>query len=138
MIIYDENEAIAYATDQEIDVNKGPEYNYWVGLQEDNDRGGGFDEIKQLQLGDEFTYLNDELCRNIVEAIKRKGKSEKTPSPLIDWACADFCGFLIQMTMFDEQSAFHQKLYHAYENGGIPCGWKGEFPDGCLLVYSKN
>jgi hypothetical protein len=31
-----------------------------------------------------------------------------------------------------------EKIYQAYLNGGWPCGWRGNFPKGELIVYSAG
>jgi hypothetical protein len=36
IVIYNENEAMEHASDQEIDLNKGPEYEYYIAIQEDD------------------------------------------------------------------------------------------------------
>jgi hypothetical protein len=138
IVIHDETEAIDFATDQDIDLNKGSEYQYWTGIQEMNDRGAGYAEAKQLKLGKEFDSLLDSISKKITTALIQKGENTGIPSQLVDWACADFYLFLSNMTLFERQTKFHQSLYKVYENGGIPCGWKGEFPDGKLLVYSNK
>jgi hypothetical protein len=139
IVIYDEAEAIEYATDQDIDLNKGIEYQYWVGIQEMNDRGNASHEKrKDLKLGKEFTRLLESISTEHTNALSQKGREVKIASPLVDWACGDFYLFLLNMTIFESQSEFHQSLYNVYKNGGIPCGWKGDFPDGELLVYSKQ
>ncbi len=33
---------------------------------------------------------------------------------------------------------FLEKQIEVYKNGGFPCGWKGEFPDGVMVVYSPK
>jgi hypothetical protein len=137
IVIHDEQDAIDYATDQDVDLHKGSEYRYWTEIQEMNDRGAGYDQTKRLQLGNDFDHLLSNTSKKITNALIRRGEKEKVPSPLIDWACTDFYLFLSNMTLFVEQSRFHRALYRAYENGGIPCGWKGNFPAGYLLVYSK-
>jgi hypothetical protein len=139
IVVHDEQEAIAYATDQNIDLNKGSEYQYWTGIQEMNNRGNAAHEkTKRLRLGIDFDLLADNISKGITNAISKKGENEKISSPLIDVTCADFYLFLLNMTLFERQSKFHRSLYHAFENGGIPCGWKGEFPKGSLLVYSRK
>jgi hypothetical protein len=155
MVIYDMEEAIAYATDENIGLNKGSEYKCW---REILDRHGkaGRDEVERLQLGDDFTETLNSF--SYADGIQEKGEEEGIPSPLIDLACANFMDFLTGLlfvkssphslfvsffplqidTKFDKLSAFHQKLLKVYKGGGIPCGWKGEFPEGCLIVYSKT
>jgi len=33
------------------------------------------------------------------------------------------------------KSGFYTELLKVYENGNFPCGWKGKWPDGNLLIY---
>lgn len=35
-------------------------------------------------------------------------------------------------------SKFHEDLFLVYKQGFLPCGWKGEYPRGTLLVFGKG
>lgn len=33
---------------------------------------------------------------------------------------------------------FYEKVFKVYKMGGWPCGWKGEYPEGKMIVYLPN
>ena len=33
--------------------------------------------------------------------------------------------------------SFDERLFSIYKAGGYPCGWKGKYPDGQLVVFSR-
>ena len=38
----------------------------------------------------------------------------------------------------ENDKMFLEKQIEVYKNGGFPCGWKGEFPNGVMVVYSPE
>ncbi|MDR0481061.1 MAG: hypothetical protein LBG66_04150 [Gallionellaceae bacterium] len=36
------------------------------------------------------------------------------------------------------QNKLFDRMWEIYSQGGWPCGWKGEYPEGQLVVYSPN
>ena len=33
---------------------------------------------------------------------------------------------------------FYEKVFKVYKMGGWPCGWKGEYMEGKMIVYLPN
>ena len=40
--------------------------------------------------------------------------------------------------IYENDKMFLEKQIEVYKNGGFPCGWKGEFPNGVMVVYSPE
>ena len=38
----------------------------------------------------------------------------------------------------ENDKMFLDKQIEVYKNGGFPCGWKGQFPNGIMVVYSPK
>ena len=38
----------------------------------------------------------------------------------------------------ENDKIFLEKQIEVYKNGGFPCGWKGQFPNGIMVVYSPK
>ena len=38
----------------------------------------------------------------------------------------------------ENDKMFLEKQIEVYKNGGFPCGWKGQFPNGIMVVYSPK
>lgn len=38
----------------------------------------------------------------------------------------------------ENDKMFLEKQIEIYKNGGFPCGWKGQFPNGIMVVYSPK
>lgn len=37
-----------------------------------------------------------------------------------------------------QTDSFDERLYKVYQAGGYPCGWAGSFPEGELIVFSRE
>ncbi len=60
------------------------------------------------------------------------------PEPFIDFVYNDFLTFAAYGVFSKIKDDFIEKQIEVYKNGGFPCGWKGEFPDGVMVVYSPE
>ena len=60
------------------------------------------------------------------------------PEPFIDFVYNDFLTFAAYGIFSKIKDDFIEKQIEVYQNGGFPCGWKGEFPDGVMVVYSPE
>lgn len=57
----------------------------------------------------------------------------------IDEIIQDFIIFTMLPTKNLASNLFYYDLYNVYESGYLPCGWKGHYPLGSLIVYiAKN
>ncbi|WP_152601925.1 MULTISPECIES: hypothetical protein [Burkholderia] len=140
VLVTNEKDAEIFACDQDVDVIKGGEYQYWTGILENNSRTiEQMDLQDSLDLGDEFSLNISEIFDGeLMSALISKGEEFGVSSSIVDVICGNFYIFLVNKTFFDEQLPLADRMYEIYQGGGIPCGWKGEFPDGEILIYSKD
>ncbi|MFH7002186.1 hypothetical protein [Flavobacterium bizetiae] len=65
-----------------------------------------------------------------------KAVREMNLSDFIDFVANDFYNFLLFYTYLDQKIPFIENEISIYEDGGFPCGWKGNFPNGSFVVFS--
>ncbi|MCR6476085.1 hypothetical protein NU688_07950 [Variovorax sp. ZS18.2.2] len=140
ILVSDADDAVIFACDQDVDIIKGVEYQYWTNLLENHARTGDqLEKEESLGLGREFKALSEKIFNEkIIPAISGKGKKLDLPESLIDVAVGNFYIFLMNRVLLEEQSYFDEYLYVVYQKGGIPCGWKGSYPEGSMLVFSVS
>jgi hypothetical protein len=132
--IYDEVQAENYICSQDLE----SPYQYWIGILEENMTLRG--EIWNA-LPNNGKLIIDELSRLSliqVENINKKAKNNLLPFILSGAPCEDFYGFLDDLTFDDRLNSFRENQLRIYSEGGIPCGWKGEYPEGELLVFVRE
>ena len=74
----------------------------------------------------------------LVKKIKENLSIKNFPNEIMGVVCENFGTFFIEYTYLDKLHPFNEKLLDIYKLGGFPCGWRGEFPEGKILIYSKN
>ena len=74
----------------------------------------------------------------MVEKIGRIISIKNLPNEVKGVVCENFSTFFIEYSYFQELHPFSEKLLDIYKIGGFPCGWRGDFPEGEILIYSKN
>ncbi len=51
----------------------------------------------------------------------------------IEW---DMLMIIMSYTYYDYMKpTFYEKILKIYENGNIPCGWKGTYPNSKIIIY---
>lgn len=140
IVIKNPDDAVIFACDQDVDIIKGEEYQYWTNILENHARTDDrVDEKESLGLSREFNDFSEKVFNEkIMSAINKKAEALGIPESLIDVVVGNFFIFLMNRVLLDEQSSFDEVLYAVYEKGGIPCGWKGEYPEGSMLVFSAD
>lgn len=90
-----------------------------------------------------FSWIDRQLLKsNFIEMISKNPQIETIDSNL------DFSSALHELTQRDARILLQcyandhfpfvwERILKVYLNHGFPCGWKGIFPDGNLLVYSR-
>src|SRR3569833_3112775 len=53
----------------------------------------------------------------------------------IDDIDADLCAIAESRALIGKTNEFYEALFRAYISGGWPCGWKGQYPEGKMVVY---
>lgn len=96
--------------------------------EEDYERGGGFEveaELHDLFLGLDpllHDYLDGRDARDVEEEIR-----------------ADFAYVAVSRALTGGAGLrFFELVFAAYRAGGWPCGWRGDYPDGKLIVFARR
>lgn len=124
-----------FAKAQERSWTQDPEDDYaiWSDLREivmskvrgQRNKLSGFNAV-----GQELPKLGDELS-----AIFKKRLVRGPYDAIMDEVASDFYRCAYKRAVLGDQSHFFETLYECYRAGGWPCGWKGEYPEGKLVVY---
>jgi|SRR5581483_430988 len=85
----------------------------------------GFDAASK-----ELPKLGDELS-----AIFKKRLIRGPYDEILDDIASDFYHCAYKRAVFGSGPHFFETLYECYRAGAWPCGWKGEYPAGTLVVY---
>jgi len=56
-------------------------------------------------------------------------------SDVVDDIIADLYNCAFSRAVSGTRNSFFEKIYEVYKKGGWPCGWKGEYPAGLMVVY---
>lgn len=67
-------------------------------------------------------------------------KNLKKGEYIVEFIYVDLYNILSFISSADTQkeSLFLEKQWQVYQNGGFPCGWLGEYPQGEIIVYSPK
>jgi hypothetical protein len=132
--IYDANAAEDFICSQDLQ----PPYQYWIHICEKNMtlRGEIWNSLHNN--GKEVRELLDELSNVHTREIMKKVEYFKFPFLLQNPPCEDFYGFLVDLTFDGHLNSFRENQLRIYREGGQPCGWKGEYPEGELLVFVRE
>lgn len=77
------------------------------------------------------------LMNNIVPELERLQWTLGLPQFVIDSIKFGILGAYMETTYsgMNHKSSFFKELVKVYASGHLPCGWKGKYPKGYLLVY---
>ena len=138
-IISDIDKAVYYSTDQDAqDYDFG--IRYWTEILEFNTNILDSTEVTIAlpDQGRELVRFTSSLSLELVEKIGRIISIKNLPNEVKGVVCENFSTFFIEYSYFQELHPFSEKLLDIYKIGGFPCGWRGDFPKGEILIYSKN
>jgi len=93
--------------------------------------------------GDRFGHWN-ELVREakkiteplVASKIEKTVKNNNLPKIIVDTVNWDILHLLMEAEFADVYPpGFYASQGYWYVHGHFPCGWKGEFPEGILIIY---
>lgn len=84
-------------------------------------------------VNEELPRLGDELHAIVKSRLGRGPQDE-----IMDEVSSDLYHCAYKRAVLGDAPHFFETLYQCYIAGGWPCGWKGEYPAGTLVVYSPN
>ncbi|KPN72865.1 hypothetical protein [Neisseria sp. 74A18] len=70
--------------------------------------------------------------------LQQKEKKDLFPDEFTDFVYNDFLTFAAYRIFSQQKDEFIEQQIEVYQNGGFPCGWKGEYPNGEMVVYSPK
>lgn len=56
----------------------------------------------------------------------------------LDDACANLGACLESRALLAEPHPLYEAIFRIYNNGGWPCGWDGEYPEGRMVVFTAR
>lgn len=102
-----------------------------------------FFEIKNLddQVDEIWRELNeDDLWPYINREVKNRNLRPEHLECIDDFIHNDFLNIIAYKSsgreIDENKKIFLEKQIEVYQNGGFPCGWKGKYPEGEMVVYS--
>ncbi len=139
IIISDQDDAITFATDQDVDYLKGADYRDWTHILEDQDSVYKLLQSKNRFQGEEdFMAIYNKHYEKLNIILFDVCRTVNLSNFLMDCLSAQFYNIFSSSIIYDELPSFSKKLLLVLENGGFPCGWKGDFPEGQLIVYNHK
>lgn len=88
------------------------------------------------QVSEMWTRIDDEIWNHVNFTISEKGLDLGN---MAEFIYVDFINIIAYKTSYQEINQldkwFIEKQIEVYQNGGVPCGWKGMFPDGQMVVF---
>ncbi|GAA0086307.1 hypothetical protein UT300007_27460 [Clostridium sp. CTA-7] len=74
-----------------------------------------------------------EIKENIINNTNEFKLNESEIITQIEW---DMLMIIMAYTYYDYmEPIFYGEILKIYENGNIPCGWKGVYPNGKIIIY---
>ena len=83
----------------------------------------------------EEAIFNSKICNIRVIHPKFKNTYLKQLKEIDNELEADLSFCLISRLIMGKDNYFFEQILKAYVSGGWPCGWKGNYPDGKLILY---
>jgi hypothetical protein len=130
MLIRDFEEAKKNAWSQDLSVGELP----WVDLREREMRNvlkaryelSDFDEVDN-DLGKLVDTLSTVVSKRLRGVFRE----------VVDDVASDLYNCTYRRAVLGYKDGLFEKIFDAYKSGGWPCGWKGDFPEGVLIVFTK-
>ena len=72
---------------------------------------------------------------NLLEIISDNLRKSSFSSNFFNEVVADLNNCAINRAINGEISNFFEDLFEVYQSGAIPCGWKGNYPEGKIVAY---
>ena len=99
------------------------------------------DKIRQLWL-----KLDDDIWDYVRSEVSNRKLQLKELKDIDNFIYNDFLSIIAYKSLakiddkdIDENDKmFLEKQIEVYKDGGFPCGWKGQFPNGIMVVYSTK
>lgn len=87
------------------------------------------DGSKYSEVDSKLSGILNELDREIRIQLDQRHKE------LLDDIVSDLKGCLYSRAVLGKNNSFFEHLFMIYQNGGWPCGWKGDWTNGQAIAY---
>lgn len=103
--------------------------NYWVKLSERQpDRLGSWND-----LAGEIKRISIPLVKSKIASVVTDNSLPKVFEDVVQWDILHVCMEAEYADIYPP--GFYAGQAYWYVNGHFPCGWKGDFPSGTLIIY---
>ena len=135
-VIFDRDLALVYATSQDL-----PDwYDYWTGINEFQQIFPSAPEVRARWSEEEAQSLSElaaEAFSPLREKITEQMADKDLDSTFTYIISGNLEAYLLYEFWFPETGAsYWRNFYRIYSQGGMPCGWKGTYPQGELLIFT--
>lgn len=79
--------------------------------------------------------LLSDFDQDLWNIILQKAQEGRIPDVFTDFIYNDFLTFFYYHVFASEENMLIENMLEIYKKGGFPCGWKGIYPKGNLIVY---
>jgi hypothetical protein len=136
-VIFDRDLAWLYASSQDL-----PDwYDYWTHILESKQIFSSEVAVASRWSADEAQALwvaADEVFKPLAGKISEIVAEKNLPAGFVDLISNDLHGWLLyEFWLPAGGGSFWQNFLRIYSHGGMPCGWKGKYPEGELLIYTQ-
>ena len=118
----------------ELDLRKQESFKNWGNILSINSRTGEKPDSGYLKERKDVYELEEYFDQNLAPRMKLKFESRINSSALYSMALEVLSNMFHCSIAFQHQSAFHTRLAQILSRGGLPCGWRGEYPEGDIVV----
>lgn len=87
------------------------------------------DHDKYFEIGNKLPDILEQVSNVIQNQLEQQNKE------LLDDIVSDIQGCLLSRAVQGKKNKFFENIFSAYLNGGWPCGWKGNWPNGQVIIY---
>lgn len=105
-------------------------------------------DIRQNESAEFFCHPSTEkFRRELFDVIDRFGPAIERDLPsdfltdrdvIAGWIAEDLKYIAQGRAVFGRKESLFERMFQCYQCGGYPCGWRGNFPEGQMLVYFSN
>lgn len=88
----------------------------------------------------DYAEIRESLLTNLKKfTMYLRRQLKRSPyEELLDDVIADFYNCTVNRAVYGMQDNFYNQIFQIYKNGGWPCGWNGNYPNGQLIAYSPE
>lgn len=129
----------------ERDFEKAKEYAFEQIISDANLCWGDIKELEMSKINSKkYSFLNykelSDQLRNLTDPFFKilKRKLPFTYQAIVEEVATDLSCILKSRAINGLTNNLFEKMFQVYKDGGWPCGWKGDYPKGQMIVFSPS